>query len=110
MIAARTGDSSGVGGAVASSLASIPVVGPYAPIIGLLAGIGYGIWQTSKRKSEVADIGAQLSAETTNLSNVVKSIEVASPDWNEQHKADIAAIQGPETSARVEEIKKESNL
>jgi biopolymer transport protein ExbB/TolQ len=103
--AAKTGDTQGLGAAIASALAGIPVVGPFAPLIGLLGGIGWGIYQQIKGKAAVAAVGADLATETAHLTNVVKSIEVAGPDWSDEDKKAITTIQGAATSARVEEIK-----
>lgn len=104
-VAAKAGDTSGVGAAVSSAVAGVPYVGPYAPLIGVAVGIGYGIWQRRKRTQEATEAAQALSAETTHLTNIVRSLEVAGPEWTEQDKQAIAAVQGQATSLRVDELK-----
>lgn len=105
MVAAKSGQTDSIGPAVSSAISGIPVVGPYASIIGVVAGIGYGIWQSRKRAAETQALADSLAAESEHLTNVVKSIEVAGPDVTEADKKAIAQVQGPGTSLRVEEIK-----
>lgn len=103
--AAATGDTDSIGPAVSSAISGIPVVGPYASLIGIAAGVGFGIWQRSKRKQDVELLASELNLESQHLANVVKSIEVAGPDVTEADKAAIRAVQGADTSLRVDEIK-----
>lgn len=50
---ASSGDTSTLGAGVTGLLSGLPVIGPYAGIIGLLAGMGFGAWQRVKRQKEV---------------------------------------------------------
>jgi hypothetical protein len=103
--AAHGGDPSSLGAGVSGLLTGLPYVGPYAGIIGLLAGLGWGIYQRVRRDNDV--ISAQAAAEEIrrHLANVVRSLEQAGPEWSAEDKANIAAIQGPATTAAVRRIK-----
>jgi hypothetical protein len=103
--AARTGDASAVGSSLGGLLTGVPIIGPYAGLIGLLAGFGWGIFQRIKRAKEVDDALAAANETRDHLKNVVTSLEQAGPDWTDQDKAAIAALQGPATTAAVHEIK-----
>jgi hypothetical protein len=50
---AASGDSSTLSAGVTGLLSGLPVIGPYAAMIGLLAGMGFGAWQRIKRQKEV---------------------------------------------------------
>ena len=105
IVAARTGDASQVGASLGGLLSGVPVVGPYAGIIGVMAGLVWGAYQRVKRAKEVDDALGTADELRGHLENVVTSIEAAGPDWTEQDKAAIRAVQGEATSKVVEEIK-----
>jgi hypothetical protein len=106
IVAARAGDASNIGASVGGLLSGVPVVGPYAGLIGVLAGIGWGVFQRLARSRDLAAAQKQADDALVNLKNVVFSIEKAGPDWSEADKSAIAAIQGPSTSLAVEQIKR----
>lgn len=80
-------------------------------------GIGVGLWNWIKKNRAVLaanDASAQAdraldAAQTAegHLKNVVHSIEYAGPEWEQSHADAIAAIQGPETTAVVREIREQ---
>jgi len=105
--AARTGNASNLGASVGALLSGVPIIGPYAGLIGLLAGMGWGAYQRLKRAKEVDNAVAAAGDLRDHLKNVVNSVEQAGPEWTEQDKAAIRAIQGPATSKLVAEIKGE---
>ncbi len=107
IVAARTGNASNLGASVGGLLSGVPVIGPYAGLIGLLAGMGWGAYQRLKRAKEVDSAVSAAGDLRDHLKNIVNSVEQAGPDWTEQDKAAIRAIQGPATSKLVAEIKGE---
>ena len=100
--AQKADDSAAVGKAVGNLLTGIPYIGPYAPYIGWGAGALLGLIAFIQR--------AKKATALMHLDNVVKSVEVGGPDWTEADKAQVAAIQGPQTSAAVEAAKKRLGL
>ncbi len=50
---ASAGDASTLGAGVTGLLTGLPVIGPYAGLIGLIAGMGFGAYQQIKRQKEV---------------------------------------------------------
>jgi hypothetical protein len=107
ILAGRGGDAGAVGAGIGGLLAGVPVIGPYAGLIGLLAGMGWGIYQRLRRANEVDEAAAAAAELRQHLANVVRSLETAGPDWTEADKAAIRAIQGEATTRVVEEIKKQ---
>ncbi len=105
IVAARTGDASQVGASLGGLLAGVPVVGPYAGVIGVVAGLVWGAYQRVKRAREVDDALGAADELRGHLKNVVSSIEAAGPEWSEQDKAAVRAIQGEATTKVVEGIK-----
>ncbi|MFI5381444.1 MAG: hypothetical protein ACHRHE_19270 [Tepidisphaerales bacterium] len=105
IVAARTGDATQVGSSLGGLLSGVPVVGPYAGIIGVVAGLVWGAYQRVKRAKDVDDALGTADELRGHLENVVTSIEAAGPEWSEQDKAAIRAVQGEATSKVVEEIK-----
>jgi hypothetical protein len=100
--AASTGDTAGLGSAISGALSGTPL-GPWGSVVGVLASLGWGIFQTINKNKQV-------TAATTNLANVVKSIEAIPAEWDAETKRIVATVQGADTSAAVEKIKKESGL
>lgn len=98
----------------AAGLLSGTALGPYAGLAITLAGY---IYERLKRKSQVAeatqlasDATAEASEHLTNLKNVVFSIEHGGPEWTADHASEIAALQGPATTAAVNAIKQEIGI
>lgn len=107
---ATSGNASQFGSGVGGLLTGVPGIGPYAGLIGIVAGLGWGLFQNFQRGKEVSAAQTEAQAAQANLRNVVYSLELAGPDWSEQDKSNIAAIQGPQTSAAVDQIKKDLPL
>ncbi|MGA2500617.1 MAG: hypothetical protein ABSH20_22995 [Tepidisphaeraceae bacterium] len=105
IVAARTGDATQVGSSLGGLLAGVPVVGPYAGIIGVVAGLVWGAYQRVQRAKEVDDALGTADELRGHLKNIVTSIEAAGPEWSEQDKAAIRAVQGEATTKVVEGIK-----
>jgi hypothetical protein len=100
--AQKADDSAAVGRAVGNLLTGVPVVGQYAPIIGYGCGLLFGIIAFIQRKRRADAI--------MNLDAVINSVERAGPDWTEADKIQIAALQGPKTTAAVTAAKKRLGL
>lgn len=108
--AVKSGDSGNFGAAVTQAMSSIPGVGQYGPLAGLLATLGFGVYQALQRKKLVDAAAVEVNAANANLENVVKSVEVAFPTKPPDVKATLAKVQGEATSLTVDEIKKRLGL
>jgi hypothetical protein len=88
--------------------AATPFLGPYALFVPIAILLGTNLVTYLQRRkatkeAEVAKSEAVVAA--TNLTNVVKSMEVLPGEWTEETKDTVRAVQGKETSEAVVAIK-----
>jgi hypothetical protein len=120
LAAAQGGDGAGAIAATAGALSGVPGVGPYAGLIGVVLAGAYSVYQTTKKNQALAvaaDANAEAQANLNaaneaqgHLKNVVFSIEHGGPEWTADHASEIAALQGPATTAAVNAIKQEIGI
>lgn len=105
----QSGDATQLGSALGGLLAGVPVIGPYAGLAGLAAGVAWGTYQRLRRRRDLVRLTATADSLRNHLKNVVLSLEQAGPEWTEQDKQQISALQGPATTRIVHELKAPPN-